>query len=558
MVKKINKGLRDFYIKLCQIFNKFNLKTIFLVTLTIVLVIWTLRLVQVHFHGYELDYVGHSYYHSDDTAQANILWQWQNGYRGGARVGDDNWIIKYPLYIFTNNLPIQPIQKLFLNSLITLYITALLMMLAIYGFVKLLINNKQKQKLAIVLAGLSFTVVGQETFGVIKMSNSRNIELGIFMLLMVALLAYELKPKLFKSKKSLKLAGLLLVVGLLCANDPMFIYLGLVPLAIAVVVQYFFANFSPKNTAKYIFFIFGGAFLAIIFKKLIVILLPLSFLHHQGKLDSTQAIFKKAPELASSILNILGIDFLGAVQQQSKAVMLTVGLLLPIIIFAVWAVFYKSLKNKLKGSTTINYIAMLWLWIPAVYSFSTLSDPPQATVRYLILLIALLPTSIVVLINITNKPRQLVGLTILIVCTVLLTTVSSARAVTKHQTPNTRELNIISILNDQNLSKGYGAVWDSGIISYLSNQTINVVTVLCNDNHDLYTYDLFSNKDYVAKQRSKSFYIYNSKDSYVSKCTPEALTPQLGKPSKVIPVGDEYSSIVVYDYDIYKTLMSTP
>lgn len=153
--------LKSYYKKLIKLVEKASLKRILLLTLVIVLAVWTLRLVQVHYNGYPLGYAGISDYHSDDTALANILWQWQKGFRGGAVVGDDNWIIKYPLYFFTNNLPIQPIQRLFLNSLTTLYITAILMVLAIYGFTKLLISNKNKQKLSLVLAGLTLALVGQ-------------------------------------------------------------------------------------------------------------------------------------------------------------------------------------------------------------------------------------------------------------------------------------------------------------------------------------------------------------------------------------------------------------
>ncbi len=273
-----NVKYKHFLNKALLLWNKLTVKQVFLLALIVVLAVWTLRLVNIHYNGYFLGYTGITNYHSDDTAQANILWEWQNGFRGGAVVGDDNWIIKFPLYIFTNNLPIQPIRRLFLNSLITIYITAGLMMLAIYGFSKLLIaGDKNKQKLTIIFTSLVLACIGQEAFGVIKMPNSRNIELGIFMLLLLALLIYELKPKLFKAKKKLKIFGLIIVVGVLCANDPMFIYLGLVPLALLVMIRYFFINQKLNVTIKYITFISSGLVATFFFKKLIPLLLPLTF-----------------------------------------------------------------------------------------------------------------------------------------------------------------------------------------------------------------------------------------------------------------------------------------
>lgn len=531
--------------------NKLTLKQVFLLSLVILLSVWTLRLVQTHYNGYFLGYTGITNYHSDDTAQANILWEWQNGYKGGAVVGDDNWIIKYPIYIFTNNLPIQPIWRLFLNSLITTYITAGLMMIAIYGFSKLLIaGNKNKQKLTVLLTSLVLASIGQEAFGVIKMPNSRNIELGIFMLLTFALLAYELKPKLFKNNKKLKLIGLIVMIGILCANDPMFIYLGLAPLGLLVVIRYFFVNQKLSTTVKYLAFMFFGLIVTFLFKKLIL-LLPLNFAHHEGKLIQPDVVFKNLPELIESNMRILGVNVFDTLEHFSKAWFLYSSIIAIIVVLSIWAVFFKTIiKDKFKGPVTISYVALLWVWIPLVYSFSTLSDPPSATGRYLILLNALFIVSLILLFSITNKRRQLIALGGMIFILLTIVLIKNTKSLLNHGLPNGNNFTIIKAVEDEGLTKGYAGLFTAGINDYLSNHKVNIAPVLCR-NSKLVNHDIFINKDRVKEATNQSFFIYKTNGpSETIDCSPEVLVPQFGDPAKVIPVMNGDAIIAIYDYDI--------
>lgn len=551
LMNKQNR-LKSYQKKLVKLVEKTSLRKILVLTLVIILAVWTLRLVQVHYNGYFLGYAGLSDYHSDDTALANVLWQWQKGFRGGAVVGDDNWIIKFPMYFLTNNLPIQPIQRLFLNSLITLYITATIMVLAIYGFTKLLISNKNKQKLSLVLAGLTLALVGQEAFGIIKMPNSRNIELGIFMLLLLALLAYELRPNLYTKHKNIKLVGIMVIIGVLCANDPMFIYFGILPLAFLVLLRYFFINQKLITTIKLLTFMVVSLIITTIFKKLILTAFPLIFAQHSGKLESLTTVFNNLPELANSFMRILGIDVLSIAQTQSKLNLLISGLLFPIVLLAIWAVYYKVVRiEKFKGLITNSYLALLWVWIPVVYSFSTLSDAPVSTTRYIIPLVAILPFSIIVLVEVTNKQRQLFGLSFLIFVCLFLVVFQNIKLLKKHGHPNVNNFEIIHILNEEKLEKGYAGFWESGIDRFLSDQKINIIPVGCEKGDKLGKFNLFINQDVFNTSSNRTFFIYRSRgNSETLACSPEILVPQLGKPEKTIPILNGDVVIAIYGYDI--------
>jgi len=79
-------------------------------------------------------------------------------------VGDDNWFIKYPLYVLTNNLPISPIGQFLVTMLVLLYITAFLMLYSISEFINIFVKNIKKRRRSLALIAIFLAIIPGDAF----------------------------------------------------------------------------------------------------------------------------------------------------------------------------------------------------------------------------------------------------------------------------------------------------------------------------------------------------------------------------------------------------------
>ena len=169
-------------------------------------------------------------------------------------------------------------------------------------------------------------------------------------------------------------------------------------------------------------------------------------------------MFKNLPELVESNMRILGVNVFDALEHFSIVWFLYAVIVFIVLILSVWAVFYKTIiKDKFRGLLTLSYIGLLWVWIPFVYSFSTLSDPPTATGRYLISMNVLFIFSLIILFSITYRKRQLAALIVMIFLLFTMMVTKNTKSLINHGYPNGDNFTVIKTLNNENLSKKYSS-----------------------------------------------------------------------------------------------------
>jgi hypothetical protein len=526
--------------------GRINNKAVLAIAVLLLLGCWTLRLTASHYNGYHLAYAGHSYYNSDDVAQANVLWQWQEGDREGAVVGDNNWSLKYPLYYFTNNLNVSPLKRLYVNSFVVLALAAVLLMTAVYRFASVLTRDNFRQRTAIISAALLLAAVPAQAFGVLKSPNSRNIELGIFLLLMFALYCYEHRPDTFVTQSKLKLTAILIITGFLCMEDPLFIYFGLVPLAIVTGVYYFLGRIEWKKTVEIILFAVGALVVSVFMKGLLALVLPVRFLPHESNIVSFNEFLSAASALIGHGVDILGINIFG--QDPKQVSTLLIGCMLLIVTISVWAIFNRSRLNR--KSVFDAFMAFLWVWVLLVYLASDLSAGGAIGNRYLIILVALLPLGIVMAVTSARRQRQVWAIVVLSSLVFAFTFGLEIKDFAKgHTQPNTFEYSIIDNLKKEGLTAGYARFWMAGITSYLSNQETTVLPVKCYGGR-LALSDQFFDHGVLRHEEASTFYLYDPTHSQTADCSPDALRPQLGRPAKTEVINSDGLELVIYDYDI--------
>jgi hypothetical protein len=520
--------------------DKLSVRTVFLVCLTVVVAAWAFLTVQIHYVGYDKPYGGEFFYHSDDAAQSNVMWDWQHGYHEGARVGDDNWFIKYPLYFVTNNLPVSPLQKLFLNSIVVVLTTALLVMVALYQFAKRLITDKHRQKLALVFSSLALVAIPAQAFGTIKMSNSRNVEIGIFLLLLLALYCYVNKEAWFTRRTTLKVAGLMVTYGILLADDPLFLYLTLAPFVLTVGALYFAGKMRARRTVELLAFAGGSVATGIVVKLLITTLLPLRLYHHASNLATFDAAVDNTRHFFGSGIGIFGADVFGRQPARPSTVLAVVMAALTVMAIAGFVFSWK----KRPADPFRAYLVLLWVWIPLIGVLTTLAVPSEVS-RYLIVLPLLVPLGVLFATKEAKLQRQLVLIGgIVFIAAGLSLSMKGVALVKAEARPNADNFALIDSLKQLKIEKGYAPGRYAGINTFLSDRAVTIFPVICIADTPSVR-DIFFDEAHVKKKTDKSFYLTRPGVG----CSKKQIIDAVGEPEKTIELPGAMEALV-YDFDI--------
>ncbi len=96
----------------------------------LVMAVWTLRLLALHYTPNTCYAITCNNYISDQVGAQNLIADWQQGFRQASDLGPQMDFLKYPLYLAVNNLPIEPLKQLFIESWLILAVTAALVLRA--------------------------------------------------------------------------------------------------------------------------------------------------------------------------------------------------------------------------------------------------------------------------------------------------------------------------------------------------------------------------------------------------------------------------------------------
>lgn len=515
---------------------------LFIACFIFLIAFWTIRAVAVNYDG--------GNYNSDQVAQQNILKDWQAGYRAKVAVGDDNWFIKYPLYVVTNNLPTSPIKQLFITNLIIIYVTAFFLLYSVYKFIDIFVSEKKIRKKSLVLMTIFLAIIPTIAFLTIANPDSRNVEVGLTLFLLLQLHRFLFDKNWLKAHFRLKLGLLFLLLSSLIADDPLFLYSVVAPLALAALGLFIFDKLSSRHLWKLGIFTFLAFVGSRIIKLLMTSIFPLTFATHGPSVASFAQVEKNLLIFFQFGVGIFGINVWG---YQLGTADFTVGLVY-ILVFGLACYFlskaYKRNKNLFYGA-----LGFIFIWTIATFFFNSIVFDALSA-RYLIYALPIEILGLLLAVTAIKTTKQYAALLVVFSVGFVLLFFTTAQTISRnrHNPPNAIDYQVINTLEKDGVTQGYGMYWLAGIQTYLSNNKIHELSIKCIPDSSMPTVTLSSllseNGTYYKLHPAKSFLVYSTIYQSAS-CSPEQLAPLLGQPAQLLnfggPVGDY---VAIYNYNI--------
>jgi uncharacterized protein YneF (UPF0154 family) len=524
---------------------------LFFICFVFVIAFWTARIIAVNYAGYSYGYATNSNsYNSDEIAQQNILRDWQSGYRAKVSVGDDNWFIKYPIYVLTNNLPVNPISKLLITTFIIMYITAFFALYSIYRFIDIFVLDKRHRKRSLVLMSMFLAILPGEAFHTLSMPNSRNIEVGLTLFLLLQLYRSLFDKHWLRAHFRPKLVLLFLLLSSLIADDPLFLYIVVAPIALTAFGLYVVDKLKSNYFWRLALFIFSAFIGAHIIKSLIVWLTPLSFTVHSSDIVSVSQFENNINLFLQFGLRIFGADAWGAHFRNARTI-----IRLTYILVLGLACYFLGRGYRRNNNLFYGALGSIFIWNIVTFLINSEVTDSTAT-RYLIYAVPIEIIGLLLAVAAIKTTRQYMTVLAVLSVGLILSFFLVVKTITKdyHEQPNMLDEQVISAIQKNGLTKGYGNYWLAGIQTYLSNNKIHELSIYCNlvNSKPKLKISLLLSEDgaLFLQHPSKSFLVY-SPLYQASSCSPSQLVPLLGQPAKLLnfggPSGD---TMAIYNYDI--------
>jgi hypothetical protein len=372
--------------------------------------------------------------------------------------------------------------------------------------------------------------------------NSRNLEIGLaFAALAVVARWFRGEWRVARRRGVTAVALFVLLLGLLCYNDPFFAYVVIAPVIVL---------FGGK------WLLFGKDQRALALSAAMLVTLVCakgwqwafwSLGVHAGQGDATFAavprLIHNAQLFGMGALDLFNANIFGrpvwSVQSMAaelNLLILLVTLLSPLLLLVpqvrhdVWKVFF----------------VLQPLFIALIFIGSSIVVDEQSA-RYLVLLpfYAALIWAVVVT-DVTPLRARLV-LTGALALATALNVISTARAyLARGDTPNAENQEIVRIVTDHHLTKGYASFWNAGINQYFARNKVLFIQSGCSSTTGLRPYRWLLNEQVLQRPAKDSFYLF---DPAATRCTEADIERFFGQPQKTVQL-DGQKRLLVYGYDI--------
>jgi hypothetical protein len=467
---------------------------------------------------------------------------------GRAWLGEDNYIFKVPFYFALGGL--------FDNSRTVLLVTSIVFNVLGFGlffYSSYYFYRKFKAKDGLIHLSLLWLASICLSYLMLIMinPNQRNLEIGLYFLILVLLSRYIDKDFSFAGRRGKALAVLLAAFfGLMLYSDPFLVFMLVAPVLLLFGGYLYFQKFHERMFRASLFFV-GSLGFSVIWK------LFFERLHIIARSPQTNIIL--FDELGQNIVKLFKAYFLffSAHFWGEKALDLgTVRLLLNALVLGGFVIApFVLLRIKRPKGKRLDPWLLFWLVQPFYISLVFLMsgntvENGDGSFRFLVLVPFFAPVTLALLLGYLQPRLRALAVTLLTFAFVLNTglVVKTVVLNTRIHTPDPNHLQwaTIKAVDQQGLTKGFGPYWDSIINTYLSNDRIIVIPANCADVQHFLMHDKA-----LYQPAQKSFYIYNP--SLMANCSQDKLAQTLGPPEKIIPIEGDVK-LNIYNYDITRTL----
>ncbi len=511
--------------------------------------------------------------HGDMVAQQVMVEQWSHGIPPlEAQTEATNYIIKFPVYLITSYVIADPIVRL-VGVSILFNVTAWLL---IWYFSRKIMQLSgvisQTGEVFLSLVMVILAILSPFIFW-IDYPNSRNIELGFMLGLVYLLLLIYKKVKI----KLFKLALLGVVSGVVFVNDPLSLYLVLVPFVVILLLYELLRRerLDRDRIGKLAVFAGTGVASYFVVKTYVLSLLihvpdkvsGVSIPHGDGVVYSlvniTQGLAYNAGLIPAFKLgdSISGIIF-------TVVLAITSATLLVIIFMSLWRPIKQS-RRSLQYVLLLSSAAALCVVYASGY-LAPLVDLLLA--RYIVIVSLLLFIVAVIGFMEISKNAQVYSLAAVLFC-VLIAGFALVRIQAPHllqtahfkeawQQKNHRVYTLIETAKKYNIQKGYSSIQTAQPTTYLSGRELTMVPVMCDKSVPgapvQRAYEWLVEARSVFIPTKNTMIEVATKPSDFNPCAKDLVIKQIGQsPLAAIDSGEDHT-ILIYNKDIRNQLYGLP
>lgn len=513
--------------------------------------------------------------HGDMVAQQVIVMQWADGAPMlAATMEATNYIIKFPLYFLANATIDEPVMRLIVVTFILNVTAWLLIWLFIFKIVQLMGSVSRLTILFIGIVMLFLASISQSIFW-INYANSRNIELA-FMLGVLYFLLVLVGNRHHISAWIKVMLGM--VAGLFFVNDPLGLYLVVVPfVAIVGVWALVKCRLDIRGYKR-----FWSLAVFIVVSLLSYFVLKSYILGYFLKVpDKVSAISAPQGEGAVySIINIVnGLAFNAGIippnqlGESRTAFLFTIFSLLFTILIIGLITLSLVMKKTYTRRLQLLLLGISLLALLVVYISGYLAPYVDLLfARYVVIVnIILLTVSAIGFANLKKKHQLyivLIAFVLVAAMSVLFIKIQITNAPrftnASHywHTKNERVYKLIEIAKEYKINKGYSSLQTAQPTTYLTEGGLTMVPVMCDKSNPrlpiqrAYEWLIEASSAYVST--GNTMIEVASKPSDFNPCSKDVVLSQIKKtPLAVIQSGKNHT-VIVYDDDIREQLYGVP
>lgn len=479
---------------------------------------------------------------SDYVAQQNITNTLSLRSRPIVDMQQDNFIIKLPIYVLTERLPVAPLPRLVATSVIINALSILLFFWSLQRFGRLF--NLSRSAWYVPFLWVCSASAGLAA--VLLNPNTRNLEIGLGFAALACLATWYKDEWQADTLRRKELgAAFVLGLGLLFYDDPYTIYVVGLPL-VAVFGLTWLLRTKEQHRDLQMVLVVVAAYIAA--KVWYWLLWALGF-HAAAAYGFFAPVSQLGPNMSlvgSGLLMLFGASIFGqpVASVQSFGLELNLVILLITTVLPLLLLFSKRIRQDVWKVflVLLPFFALLACTVSGI-----MSDFAPGSIRYLVFVPFTTATIFLVLMGEKLPRRAQIALASIFLLAAALNTASTAYAYAhRGDSPNAMNEQIAAVLKSHGLTKGYAAYWDAGIDQYLTNNKTIIIQAGCSPTVGIDAYRFLVNEQEYALPATESFYLYNPG---LTRCSSSDMERFLGKPKSSVMLPGRLT-LYIYGYDI--------
>lgn len=516
--------------------------------------------------------------HGDLVAQQLMILQWTTGTEHVYATAEaTNYIIKFPFYWLMEQLIASPLATVITTAIGLNIVGWGLAWLFLYKIISLVGWSTKKTRATLAILMVYVATISDSVYWIL-FPNSRNLEVALMIAVMYGILWTAKNAKRMKWYNYLLLPT---VFGVIFANDLMAMVLIAAPLGLYYVIK---LGVSALRRASYTEAVSSIAPLLVIGLSAIFYKLLNRFALSHIFVTPDKAGGAAIPDLAStpetilglgfSALHQLGVDIFGRPLVAFDTAPYLINWLVLAAIVAAICIALKNVSYRKNG--VVQATALTLIFLPVIVfltGFSSAEGIGIGSARYMIVLPFLV---IVLVVGAVRYMRPAVAkkVTLSLMALVMVSTLAFLTAYGREtvyavrdqawETRNARVYELIDVMAEHGISKGYSSIQTAQTVTYFTEQKTLMLPVACDTSVEgkpvQYVTDWLIEASTLFEPSGRTAIEVDTVPSKKNLCSLDLVKRQVGVQGLVAEevINDGHQTVLVYDRDILQSLRPKP